>query len=157
MNLYELNEAIAKYEMQFDEETGEWLNEDELTELNIAKEEKIESICLWIKNLLAEASAIKSEEENLKKRREAKENKAESLKKYIASYLNGEKFETPRVRVSFRKSEKIEITDESLIPEAYMKIEVVRKPVKDLIKKAIKGDIKVEGAKLISNQTVSIK
>lgn len=137
-SLYELNQMIARYEMQFDEETGEWLNESELDELNLAFDEKIENICLWVKSLRAEASAIKIEEKNLKERREAKERKADRLESYVASNLQGKPFETPRVKVNWRKSESVEILNEDAVPESCLDIQVVRKPIKAEIKKKLK-------------------
>lgn len=137
LSLYEINSLIANYEMQFDED-GVWENESELDELNIAREEKIESICLWIKNLRAEASAIKDEEKNLADRRKAKEAKADRLESYVASNLQGKSFETSKVKVTFRKSESVEILNEDAVPESCLDIQVVRKPIKAEIKKKLK-------------------
>ena len=63
MNLYEINTQLANYHMEFDELTGEWINEGELDALQMAKDEKVENLCLWVKNLKAEANAIKTEEQ----------------------------------------------------------------------------------------------
>lgn len=63
MTLYELDKAIADFELIVNED-GEVLNIDELDELNLAREQKIESISLWIKNLEAEKEAVKHEKDN---------------------------------------------------------------------------------------------
>lgn len=138
LSLYEINEKILQYEMQFDENTGEWLNEAELDELQMAREDKIENLCLYAKSLRAEASAIKDEEKNLADRRKAKENKADRIEDYVARNLNGQKFETPRVKVLWRKSESVEILHEDAIPERFLDIRVVRSPMKPEIKKELK-------------------
>lgn len=135
-SLYELNAKIASYEMQFDED-GVWINESALDELNLAREEKIENICLWIKNLRADADAIKSEENNLAERRKAKENEANRLESYVASNLQGKPFETSKVKVGWRRSTSVEILNEDAVPERFLNIEVVRKPQKSEIKKEL--------------------
>ena len=137
-SLYELNLKLATYEMEFDEETGEWLNENELDAIHMEREEKIENICLWVKNLRAEVSAIKAEEKALADRRKAKEKKADRLEEYVASNLGGKPFETSRVKVSYRKSESVNISNEDAVPERFLNIEVVRKPIKAEIKKYLK-------------------
>ena len=159
-SLYELNAKLAVYEMEFDED-GCWVNEDELDELKMEREEKIENICLWAKNLRAEASAIKSEEKALADRRKAKENKADHLEDYVALNLDGAKFETPRVKILWRKSESVEILDESKIPDEFLDISTVRKPIKAEIKKYLKGiegsDDTCEWARIDSKRNMSIK
>ena len=161
MTLYEINAKLMAYEMEIDPETGEWLNEDELDALHMERDEKIENICLWTKNLRAEASAIKTEEKNLAERRKAKENKADRLEAYVALNLDGKKFETPRVKVSFRKSEAVEILDESKVPSEYLDISVVSKPIKAEIKKYLKGiegsDETCDWARLDKRNSMSIK
>ena len=91
MNLFEIDNEIMNC---IDEETGEVIDIEKLDDLQMQREEKIENICLWIKNLKAEAEALKEEKDNFAKRQKAAENKAESLKQYIESYLNGEKYKS---------------------------------------------------------------
>lgn len=161
LSLYEINEKILNFRYEIDEETGEILNVDELDNLNLAFDEKIESLCLFAKSLRAEASAIKTEEKNLKERREAKERKADNIEDYIARNLNGRKFETPRVKVSWRKSESVEILNEDAVPDSFLDIQVVRKPMKAEIKKRLKeaeakGE-EIPWARLNVNNNMSLK
>lgn len=107
--LYEINSAILEC---CDMETGEILDCERLEQLQLEKGQKIEGVALYIKNLDAEAAALKAEETALAERRKAKENKAKRLKEYLADALNGQKFETARVRLSFRTSTGVEISDE---------------------------------------------
>jgi FtsZ-binding cell division protein ZapB len=86
MNLYEIDSAILDC---VDMETGEIFDELKFEELQLTREAKIENICLWIKNLKAEAEALKQEKDAFAQRQKATENKLESLKKYISSYLDG--------------------------------------------------------------------
>ena len=61
MNLYEINSQIENFEFKIDEETGEVLNMNELNELKMSKDEKIENIALWIKNLKSDEKALDDE------------------------------------------------------------------------------------------------
>lgn len=116
--LYEIDEEILNC---VDMETGEIIDVERLGQLQLAREDKVEGIALWIKNLLSDADAIKSEEEKLAQRRKANENKAKNLKEYLSKFLNGQKFKTPKVSISYRKSESVEVTDISKLDDDYLK------------------------------------
>lgn len=152
MKLYEINEAILNC---IDPETGE-ADPDKLDELLMMREEKLENLTLWVKELKAEADAIKAEEKALAERRQAKERKAESLKKYLDEALAGQKFETSRCVVSFRKSQKVEITDFDKIPDDYLRYKTPE-PDKTAIKAAIKDGLTVEGCELVDSVSMTIK
>ena len=153
MNLYEIDMEIMNC---VDVETGEIFDEAKFEELNLTREQKIENICLWIKNLNAEAEALKIEKNNLAERQKAKENKAESLKKYITGYLDGATYESAKVRVSFRKSESLEIEEGTIIPDEYLRFKEPEVNKTDL-KKAIKGGLNIQGVQLVENQNIQIK
>ena len=104
MNLYEIDNRISEaFEAAVDQDTGEIVDDqayEALNGLQMDRKQKIEGILLWIKDLSAHADDIKKEKNTLAQRQKAAENKAESLKKYVASVLSGEKFSTSRVAVS---------------------------------------------------------
>ena len=156
MTLYELDKAIADFELEVNED-GEVLNIDELDELNLAREQKIEGISLWIKNLEAEREAVKNEKNNFADREKRLGKKIESLKGYLTYALDGQKFSTPKVAVSFRKSESVLVKDEYLIPDDYCEFTVMRRPNKTNLKKALKDGKEIMGVELIEKQNVSIK
>lgn len=93
--LYELDSKIAEvldtgFEMScIDAETGE-IDETQLAiyleQLQLDRKTKIDNIAVYVKNLEAEAVAIRAEEKRLKERREAKERKAERLKNYTSRH-----------------------------------------------------------------------
>lgn len=152
----QIEEAL---EEAIDPETGEIVNEsklDEIEALKDAKDESIEQIGLYFKDLAAEAEAIKAEEKNLHDRRTALENRAEGVKKALEKILKGEKFKTPRLAVSYRKSEQTEITDLTKIPMEYFKWKDPE-PDKTAIKKALKAGEDVPGATLKPNMSTIIK
>lgn len=136
-SLYEINEKLALYRMEFDED-GVWINEDELTKLQMAKDEKRENIALYIKNIEAEAAAVKTERQVFDERYKRLMNKANRLREYLTADLDGEPFKTNRVAISFRKSESVNIVDEDAVPDRFLDISVVRKPVKANIKQYLK-------------------
>ena len=158
MKLYEIDNAILDC---IDTETGEVIDIDKLNELQLERDTKIENVACWIKDLKAEAEAIKTEKNALAERQKAAENKAESLKKWLAYALDGEKFKTARCSVSFRKTESVEVTEEGL--EALMKghdellTYKAPEPNKTAIKQAIKDGLNVDGVQLVQNVSTIIK
>lgn len=152
MNLYEINQEIMSC---WDEETGEILDVQRFDALQLALEDKLEGIGCYIKNLEAEAAALKAEEQAFAARRKRAENKAASLKNYLSGYLQGCPFETLRVKVSFRKSESLDISESAVIPEEYLKYSVdVNKA--DL-KAAVKAGLELDGVQLVQRNNIQIK
>lgn len=157
MTLFEIDKALADFEFEVDEETGEILNAADLDELKMAREDKIENIGLYIKNLEAEKEAVKHEKDNFADREKRLGKKIDSLKKYLTYALDGQKFSTPKVAVSFRKSESVLVKDKYLIPDNYMNISVVREPNKTAIKNALKRGEEIMGVELVEKKNVSVK
>lgn len=153
MNLYEINAEIMAC---VDEETGEIIDTVKLDQLQMVFGEKVEGIALYIKNLAAEAAAIKAEKDKLGERQRICENKVASLKNYLQANLCGEKFETARVLISYRKSESVVVDDLSKVDKSYLKYS---DPVADrtAIKKAIKAGTVIEGVHLQQNQNIQIR
>ena len=153
MNLYEIDAEIMNC---VDITTGEIFDEDKLESLVMEREKKIENICLWIKNLKAEIEALKAEKDAFAKRQKSAENKMESLKRYITGYLDGTSFESAKVKVSFRKSESIEIEEGTIIPDEYLRFKEPEVNKTDL-KNALKAGIHIQGVQLVENQNIQIK
>jgi len=152
MNIYDINRKIESCVS----EEGEVIDEEMLSALLMAKEEKIENVACWIKNLTAEAEAIKAEKERLAERQKQAEAKVESLKKWLAFALDGEKFTTARVAISYRKSVSVQV-DESLLDKKYMKEKVTYTPDKTALKKALQAGENIQGAYLEEKQNLQIK
>lgn len=158
MNLYQISAAIENAFMScIDPETGEIVGDTSaLDDLQIQREEKIENIALYIKNLKAEAEAIQNEERKLKSRRQTCENRADWLKKYLANNLQGEKFKSPRAAISWRRSESVKVNDLWKLPEQYIRI-ADPEPDKKALKKALKAGEAIEGAELVQSLNLQIK
>lgn len=161
MRLYEVNAALEALLEQVDPETGELVCDlDALEELNLARDEKLENIALYIKDLTAEAKAIRDEELALAARRKPLENKAARLKDYLTEQLQGEKFQTPRVAVSWRTSRAVNLQPE-FMEWAKEHDRFLRysdpEPDKKAITDALKAGETVPGAELVTNVSMQIK
>lgn len=152
-SLYEINEEIEKC---VDPETGEIIDPEKLEALQMAFEEKVEGIACWIKNLKADAKALKEEKDALYARQKAAENKAESLTKYLYQFLDGRKFKSAKASISYRTSTSIEVLDMAELPEEFKKYP---EPVADkvAIKEALKTGEQIAGVVLMAKQNIQIK
>lgn len=172
MKLYEINHALDDILNRFimedgqllDSETGELLEDDaaaavfsDLDALQMERSEKMENLACWIKGMDADVAAMKAEEKNLAARRKALENKRERIFNFLYENLNGEKVNSPRVKVSYRKTQSIDITDLSAIPDSYIRTKTITEPDKVAIKDAYKAGEEVPGAKLVERLSMSIK
>lgn len=152
MNLYEINNAMQKC---INLETGE-IDLELFEKLQLEKDEKIENVALWIKNLSSDVESMENEKKAFEERIKACKNKVSSLKTYLEMALNGEKFQTAKCSITFRKSKSIEVTDISKLEKNYLKC---AEPTADktAIKKAIESGVTVAGASLVENLNVQIK
>lgn len=160
MNLYEINaELEAAFNAAIDPETGEILDEsmaEQFEQLQVDRETKINNTACLIKNLRAEAAALKAERDAFAARQKAAEKKAEALTKYLSGFLNGEKFKSTEVSISWRKSESLEVTDLLQIPDEYLTYKMPEAN-KTAIKAAIKAGTEVPGVQIVQNMNMSIK
>lgn len=158
MKLYEIDDAILEC---IDLETGEIIDTEQLDKLQMERDTKLENVACWIKDLKAEAEALKNEKQALAERQRVAENKAESLKKWLAYALQGEKFKTPKCAISFRKSEAVEVTEEGLnnLMKEHDELLTYKapEPNKTAIKQALKDGLSVEGVQLVQNISTIIK
>lgn len=162
MKLYEINAAIEQaLEGAIDPETGEVIASDlfeAYEQLQMERDEKIENIVCYIKDLDAESKAIREEEKALAARRKSAENKGDRLRSYLQFCLQGEKFKTARCSVSFRHGQKVEVDENSLaeIPEQFLRYkdpEVDKKAVTE----ALKAGEAVPGCSLVDSVSMIIK
>lgn len=161
MSLYEIDQAILSL---VDDETGEIMDWAAFDALQMERETKLENVACWYKNLVAEAAAIRQEEINLAERRRVLERKSERLKGYLTEALGGEKFQTAKCAVSFRKTTKVEISDACktaawLEDNGHSDLVVYSAPTvskTDLCKILKTGEI-VPGAELVDGLSIGVK
>ncbi len=161
-NIYELKDQI-KACIQLDEEhvvdteDGEILNLQQFEALQMERDAKIEGMCCYIKNKLAEADAIDAEAYTLSHRSGVIRKEVERCKAYLAGALYGEKFQTPRCKITWRKSEVCNVLSMEEIPEEYKRTKVTIDADKTAIKKAIKAGAEVPGAEVIQKLNMTLK
>ena len=103
---------------------------------------------------------MKEQKRDLSARIEAHEKKTENIREYIRqqmSIFGDRKLEYPNIVVRIGKSRSVEITDETAIPEKYIRTKTYTEPMKTEIKKAIENGEVVTGAKLIETERVQVR
>lgn len=167
MRLFELTtEYLAFLEAIENDEIPEEAISDTLEAMQGEIEVKADSIACILKSLEAEANAIKAEEDRLAERRKKKEKTYEKLKTYLTNALVAagiDKVETARIKITFRKSEAVEIDKDTFF--AYVTKHhaddlltyPAPTPSKTAIKEAIKCGRVVEGARLVTNKNLQLK
>ena len=166
MKLYELtNDYLAFLEAIENDEIPEEAIADTLEAITACIEDKADSIACLLKNLDAECIAIKAEEARLAERRKAKEKSHERIKQYLSETLQRaglDKIETARNRITFRKSESVEVDEEAFIKWAEINRDDLLtysapKINKTEVKRALKDGIEIVGAELRIKNNIQIK
>lgn len=152
-NLYEIQKELLEC---VDMETGEIIDIEKLGALELERDKKIENVALFIKNLKADKEAYKKEKQLFAEKEKAATNKIESLTSYLSDFLEGEKFKSTRVTISYRKSESVAIDDISKLHDCYLKY---AEPTVDKVylKKMLKEYSEIEGAHIEEKQSIQIK
>lgn len=160
MTLYEIKENLlaAMDAVTIDEETGEIVGTDAVSEIEAEFDEKAEAVACYIKQEEAIADAIKAEKKKLDERGKAHEKRAAWLKEYLASMMAEAKktgLETAQVKISFRTSQVVVVDDPTIIPAQYQRTKV--EADKTALKSALKNGEVIEGARLESRENLQIK
>ncbi len=160
--LYEIKQEILDC---VDQETGEILDSARLDALEMEKDLKIEGAALWVKDLKAEAAAVKEEADKLIARKKALDNKIDGLKAWLLRALDGGKLKTPRCNVYQTHSQKVVIDDEKALIDMFMsspfgeKFLRMKDPEidKNALKDSMKQGYEYEFAHLEETESVVIK
>ena len=153
-SLYEINEKILNC---MDIETGEIVDVDQFDTLQIERNDKLENVALWYKNLQSEANQFKIEKDLFANKQKRAERKAESIKNYLDFTLKGVKFSTTRVEISYRKSTSVNILDMDKLPEEFKKSVTTVSADKTEIGRVLKSGTLIDGAEIIENNNLQIK
>ena len=160
--IYEIDQDILDC---VDEETGEILDTERLDALQMERETKLEGVALWVKDLRAEADAVKAEADKLTARKKALDNKIDGIKAWLLGALDGEKLKTARCSVYQTHSQKVDVPDEARLvsflqtlekPDQFLRFKDPELR-KDEIKKALKDGKEIEYAKLEETESIVIK
>lgn len=155
-NLYWIDQAILEC---VDCETGEIIDPERLDSLVMERNAKIENVALWVKNLESDAAAYDAEKAAFTARAEKARAKAEKLRAWLARACDGQNFATGKCEISFRKSESVEVVDESKIPVEFIrtKTSTTTAPDKVAIKKAIKSGQTISGCNLVEKFNTKVQ
>lgn len=179
-NLFEIQDAMMNLlEYHVDDETGEIIETEEEFEnlynsIQLDLHTKLDNTNCLQKVLDGEIEVIDKEIKRLQAEKKARENKKEWLKRRVDTFVkrqftdeNGNideegihkyKLELPHSKISYRKSDSVEITNFDMIPSKYIKKKVEENPDKVAIKEAIlKKGLDVSGAKIVTNYNIQIK
>lgn len=160
MKLFEISDSIAKIldmleEGDADQESCFLL----LSDLEMDKEKKALDIAAYLKSLVAQATAIKQEEDRLRDRRKRIDRQIESLREYLNSHLDDrKKYSDQRAEISWRKSTKLEVSCQTeYLPQVYIREKTSMEPDKTALKEALRNGKKIEGCELVEIKNIQIK
>lgn len=163
MKLYEITN---QYEQIFNQvnEDGE-ISSETLLLLDDLKHDFVEKaveVAAYVKNIEAEAAAIKEAIANMKAREESLTKKAQALKEYMQfnlQQLGINEIETsPYFKIRLKTCPpSVDVFDEETIPVEYWKEKVVMSLDKIKIKEALSEGVEVPGATIHRNIKLEIK
>lgn len=163
MTLYEIQETMIDNLNIFLESEGSEFDQEVYEEImNILKIElsnKSSNILKYLNNLQADLEQIKLEKQRLDKIKKSKESKYNKLSDYIISVmtnLDKAKIETDIGNYALRKSTKVEILDEKLIPEEYFNISIDKTVDKLALKEILKSQ-EIPGVRLATGFNLNIQ
>lgn len=157
MRLFEIAEHLERLlNLSVNPETGEVEETalDEIDALEMARDEKALGCAAYALGQDAEADAIMKVAEGLFKRAQIHRNHAKRLRDYIEKYVPaGTKLENENVKISWRKSERVEVLDEDMLPLDAWRVSrtVDKKWLREELKKR-----EVAGARLVPRQNLNI-
>lgn len=159
MNIYDLTGyALQLKELLDADEIDEQTFSDTLE--SIGADDKVDSYCMIIRELEAEIGARDEAAKHLAELNEKARRSIDRMKQALDGFVMATgkpKLHTPFFTVSYRKSEAVEVLDESLIPEDYIKVSTRKAPDKAAIKAILKNGGEVAGCVLRENRNIQIK
>ena len=169
MKLYEINSQIETLWQHADEAFDAEASPEHLDQLErllkqseVTLSEKAVAIACLIKGIEAEAEALAEQELILRNRRKTCERQADWLRAYLAGNLTpGEKIKDPRVVISWRKSQSVQLlADVSSLPRQFIREKVIVEADKVAIKDAFDAGTadSLSGlAEVVIKNTIQIK
>lgn len=130
--------------------------EQALRDIEDHRDEKAVRIACLVKNLRAEAVALKDEKQRLAKRQQVAERGVECLTRYLERFLGSDaKVKDARASISWRRSESVNCwVDPGMLSAQFQRVKVEA----DLsaIETALKAGHEVAGAELTINKNIQI-
>lgn len=169
MKLYEISELYDDFMLAID--NGEIEDEQTIADTLEAIEgsfaEKVDNIANIIQQYEAIAKTWKEKADAITERAKAKQKQADSLKRYLSAHMlkmGTMRFESAENKITFRRSEAVEIADEAAFTEyaqanGFDDLLTYKAPTpnKTAIKAAIKSGKEINGVELVEKQNIQIK
>jgi hypothetical protein len=161
-SLYQIEQTYLTLVESLIENGGELTPELE-TELSINKDQlQNKGVCYGfiVKELEGNIDLIDLEIKRLQALKKPLVNSIDRLKNNLSQAMqmfDVTELKTPLLKINFRKSESIEVTDIDLLDSDFVKTTITKAADKIAIKDAIKAEIPVRGAVLITNYNLQIK
>jgi Ribonuclease G/E len=161
--LYEIDQAILDC---VDMETGEILDSAKLDALQMERTAKLEGVALWVKDMRAEAEAVKAEADKLTARKKALDNRIESVKAWLLEALGGDRIKTARCNVYQTHSQRVVVDDEQALVDMFLTSDAMKEKYlrikepeidKNALKESLKKGIQFEFAHLEESESVVIR
>ena len=161
MTLYEIERQYLEI-LSIDESDPDMLaaKKQALDEINESLEIKADNIARFIRNLDADITALKTEEDRLAEKRRVLQNKQTWLKSYLFNVLKELKLQSIKAgifNISIRKSPpSVAVKDQTLIPQEFF---IPVEPKLDLraIAEKLKAGEQVPGAELTQGESLAIR
>lgn len=159
MKLHEIQAGFRAWAEKVAEQDGELTEEDmqELSSLEAAADDKIEAYAVIIKESLAAAREYEEEAKRLNDIKSRKKALADKLTKRLDEFMQEQgrnKFESVKATVRYRKSVALEIEDEALLPEKFMRVK--KEADKTEIKEYLKSGGELDGCRLAERRNIQI-
>lgn len=162
MNLYEISkEYIGACNTLLEiEDIDDEIIENTLGTIMDSFKEKAVNLAAFIKNIEAEAEAVKEAKISMMNRQSKLERKCASLKQYLKINMQAAGIKkidsSPLFEIKIlNNSSKVCILDNNLIPNEYCHIEKIAD--KRLIRKLLEEGESIQGATLIKDESISIR
>ena len=162
MNIYQIQNEYLLLINQIIENGGEVTPQQELN-LQITKDQlqdKGTNYAFVIKKLDAECDIIDAEIKRLTELKKVRQNACERLKSNISHAMQifeVDKIESPLIKLSFRKSQSVNVADVNSLPAEYKTIKVTEQADKVKIKQSLMNGETIEGCEIINSQNLQIK
>lgn len=160
MNLFNIQQQYLSIANQLSEGEVTPELEQELIINEAQLQEKAVNYGYVIKQLGHEVNAVNEEIKRLtdiKKRNEKTIERMETAISNAMQLYGIEKVDSSFLKLSFRKSESVEIVNEAQLAPEYITTKTTTAPNKNAIKDAIKQGVEVEGAVIVTNFNLQIK
>ena len=169
MKLYEVNQAIEGiFSLLVNPETGEVIPDEallaQLESLQMERSRILEYLAKLVLNTRSQVAGLKEEEKRLKERRTMLERKDERLMAILDRECHGEKTDCGVATVSYRKTTKVDVSDDSAAiawlmqnghPQCY------RVPAPEIskaeVKKLLSAGTEVPGVALVQDYSCSLR